>query len=264
LNVCNPGSTFTALLVCAALAGCAAPATRKPDARDPFERVNRATYAFNDVVDRNVAKPVARGYKRVVPRVAQTGISNFFSNLEQPGVALNDLLQGQLRPAAEDIGRFLLNSTLGLGGLFDPASAAGLDRNDEDFGQTLGKWGLPVGPYLMLPLMGPSSVRDGIGSVADEYADPSTYVEEDKLRYGLKAVKLLDRRARLLDAERALEGVYDPYTLIRSAYLQRREYLVSDGEVAEEDDEFLDPELEDPELQDPEVEKPPPEEVSDD
>lgn len=230
------------LLACALLAACAAPPGRRPDPRDPFERVNRATFAFNDTVDRHVAKPVARGYRRFVPRVVRTGIGNFFTNLEIPGVALNDLLQGKLRPTAHDVGRFVLNTTLGLGGIFDPASAAGLDRNDEDFGQTLGKWGLSVGPYLVLPVLGPSSVRDGIGNVADEYTDPSTYIEDDALRWGLELPKQIDRRARLLDAEAVLEGAYDRYVLLRSAYLQRREYQVADGEVPEADDEFLDPE----------------------
>lgn len=245
-------TTTICLFACAVLAGCASPAARKPDARDPFERVNRATFAFNETVDRAIAKPAARAYKRVVPGLARRGITNVFSNLEQPGVMVNDLLQGKLRPAAHDAGRFLLNTTLGLGGLFDPASPAGLDRNEEDFGQTFGKWGIPVGSYLMLPLLGPSSVRDGLGGLADEYADPSTYIEEDKVRWGAEALKQLDRRARLLEVEGALERAYDRYALIRSAYLQRREYLVSDGEVPEE-------ELEDPALEDPEpADGPPP------
>jgi phospholipid-binding lipoprotein MlaA len=231
-----------ALLACALVAACAAPPGRKPDPRDPFERVNRATFGFNEAVDRSIGKPVARGYRRFVPGVVRTGIRNFFSNLEMPGVALNDLLQGKLEPAAHDVGRFMLNATLGLGGFFDPASAAGLDRNDEDFGQTLGTWGLPVGAYLVVPIFGPSSLRDGIGSVADEYTDPSSYIEKDSLRYGLEVPKQIDRRARLLDAESVLGGAYDRYVLLRSAYLQRREYLVADGEVPEDEDEFLDPE----------------------
>jgi phospholipid-binding lipoprotein MlaA len=244
------------LIACAVFAGCAAPAGRKPDPRDPLERVNRATFAFNEALDRTIAKPAARAYTRAVPRVARKGVGNFFSNLEMPGVALNDLLQGKLRPAAHDLGRFLLNSTLGLAGLFDPATPAGLDRNDEDFGQTLGKWGVPVGAYLMLPVLGPSSVRDGIGGLADEYSDPSTYLEEGAARWGLEALKQLDRRARLLEGEAVLERAYDRYTLIRTAYLQRREYLVSDGEVPEQDDEFLDPEeiLEEDEAAAPEAE----------
>lgn len=239
---------FAVVLLAASLGGCASTRVGEPDPRDPWERVNRATFAFNDAVDRAIAKPAARGYKRFVPRVVRTGVSNFFSNLEQPLNAVNNLLQGKLDPAANDLGRFVLNTTLGLGGLFDPASPAGFERNEEDFGQTFGKWGASPGPYLVLPFMGPSTVRDGVGSIADWYADPTSYIEDDGLSFGLKALELLDSRARLLDAEAALEGAYDRYRLVRSAYLQRREFLVSDGELAA-DDEWLDPEELDAELE---------------
>jgi phospholipid-binding lipoprotein MlaA len=248
------------LLVCVVLlAGCATPKGRQPDPRDPFERVNRATFAFNQAIDRTIAKPAARAYVRVVPRTARQGVSNFFANMEQPSMVVNDLLQGKLRAAGHDAGRFLINTTLGLGGLFDPATPAGLDRNEEDFGQTLGKWGVPSGPYLVAPIFGPSTVRDAVGNIADEYTEPTSYIEEDKVRWGLEALEQFDRRARLLQAEAALERAFDRYTLIRSAYLQRREFLVTDGAVAEEDDEFLDPE----ELED-QSEPPPPEEPPDD
>jgi phospholipid-binding lipoprotein MlaA len=233
------------------LGGCAASPATKPDPRDPWERVNRATYTFNDKVDRAIAKPAARAYRKVVPRIARKGVSNFFSNLEQPTVMLNDLLQGKWRPAGNDAARFLLNTTLGLGGLFDPASPAGLDRNDEDFGQTLGKWGVRPGPYLMLPFLGPATVRDGVGDVVDQFTEPDTYVKDDKVLWSAKVLGLLEQRERLLDLEPALERTFDKYAFIRNAYLQRRAYLVSDGAVAEEpppaEDEFSEAELEEAE-----------------
>lgn len=224
-----------ALMLVAGLHGCATtgPAAKR-SAQDPLEPMNRGIYKFNDAFDRSLAKPVARTYKKLAPRPVQTGLSNFMDNLFYPIVIANDLLQGKFKPAVKDTGRLLLNTTLGLGGLLDPASEAGLTENDEDFGQTLGRWGMPSGPYLMLPFLGPSSIRDGLGRFADSYASPVHYVEEDKVRYGIYAVYALDARARLLDAESALAGAYDRYALIRSAYLQRREYLVRDGEVPEE------------------------------
>lgn len=231
----HPTLLSALLLAGLALGGCATTKGDRPDPRDPFERVNRATFAFNEAVDRAVARPVARAYRRALPQPVQTGVSNFFDNLQQPAVMINDLLQGKPRAAVNDFGRLLLNTTLGLGGLLDPASAAGLDRNDEDFGQTLGKWGVGPGPYLMVPLFGPYTLRDGIGTVADEFADPLLYVEDDGARYGLYALRALDRRVRLLELEPALDRAFDRYAVIRSAYLQRRAYLVSDGELPDEE-----------------------------
>ncbi|HYL70143.1 MAG TPA: VacJ family lipoprotein, partial [Candidatus Dormibacteraeota bacterium] len=157
--------------------GCAAvppSGTREP--RDPWERMNRATYRFNDALDRAILKPVARGYRDVTPRVVQTGVSHFFDNVEYPIVMLNDLLQGEFRPLLSDTGRLLLNTTIGIGGLLDPATAAGLEKNDRDFGQTLGKWGLASGPYFVIPILGPSDVRDTFGRVADTFSDPPSYL----------------------------------------------------------------------------------------
>ncbi|MEZ5499372.1 MAG: VacJ family lipoprotein [Steroidobacteraceae bacterium] len=221
------------MALCAVLCGCATqPGTRDP--RDPFERVNRGIYSFNDHVDRGLAKPAARIYRHVTPRPVRTGVSNFFGNLEMPLVLVNDLLQGKFRAAAQDTGRLLLNSTLGLGGLLDPATkAADLPHNDEDFGQTLGRWGLPPGPYLVVPVLGPSSVRDSVGRVADQFAEPINYVNNDTVLYGAQGLKLLDKRASLLDAEKVLSRTFDPYVVIRNAYLQRRAYQVSDGEVTD-------------------------------
>ncbi len=226
----NRSLRYTSLLLLMPLVGCAAlPPNTQTDPRDPFERVNRATFAFNDALDRRVARPIATGYRRVTPDAVETGVSNFFSNAAYPTVLVNNLLQGKLKDALNDTGRLLLNTTLGLGGLLDPASAAGLARNDEDFGQTLGRWGVASGPYVMLPLLGPYTLRDGFGSLADEFTEPRQYLSDD---------------ARLLDADALLAQAGDRYVLVRSAYLQRREYQVLDGDVPFE--EPVDPELEDP------------------
>jgi len=226
--------------------GCATAPNAKRDPRDPFERVNRVTYKFNDSVDRAVLKPVAKGYKKVTPRFVQTGVSNFFENLEQPTVIISDLLQAKFKPAFSDTGRFLLNTTIGIGGFLDPASAAGLDKNDEDLGQAFGKWGIPAGPYLVIPLMGFSDVRDGIGSIGEIYTNPVHYVERDAWRYSITGVGLIDMRAGLLDTEQALQNTFDKYAFIRNAYLQRREYQVTYCAVAsaatEDDDSLIDPE----------------------
>lgn len=224
-------------LSAALLAGCATLPSGKPDPRDPWERMNRSTHAFNDALDRTVAKPVAKAYVKVMPRFVRTGVSNVFNNLDTVGTVINDVLQGKMRQAGRDSARFLLNSTFGLGGLFDPASAAGLELNDEDLGQTLGKWGVGPGPYLVLPFLGPSTTRDTITRLADQYTYPLTYLEDDSTRYLIRGVSLLDMRAGLLDLDEQLERSYDKYAFIRNAWLQRREFQVKDGDI---DDPSLD------------------------
>ena len=231
------------LALAAALTGCATVPEAARDKRDPLEPLNRGVYAFNDGLDKTVLRPAARGYKAVVPQPLQTGVSNFFSNAKYPVTLVNNLLQGKFKAALSDTARFTLNTTLGLGGLFDPASDVGLDRNDEDFGQTLGKWGVPPGPYLVLPFLGPYTLRDGIGSLADDFAEPRAYLEDDSTRWTLWAADKFERRVRLLEADAVLDRAGDPYTFVRSAYLQRREYLVRDGAVPAEDTDLeLEPE----------------------
>jgi phospholipid-binding lipoprotein MlaA len=212
-------------------AGCATVPSGKPDPRDPWERFNRSSFAFNDALDKAVAKPVAKAYKKVTPRIVRTGASNFISNLGSVTTVFNDVLQGKMKQAGHDSARFLMNSTLGLAGLFDPATHAGLEHNDEDFGQTLGKWGVKSGPYLMLPILGPSTVRDTIGRVPDQFTNPVNYLQDDSTRYIIQAVEFVDLRASLLDLDAQLEKSYDRYAFVRNAWLQRREFQVKDGNV---------------------------------
>jgi phospholipid-binding lipoprotein MlaA len=203
--------------------------------QDPWESWNRGVYKVNDKLDRAVLKPVAKGYVRVVPSPIRTGVNNFFANLNMTTVMFNDALQGKLRAAGTDLGRLLLNSTVGLGGILDPATPAGLAHNNNDFGVTLGHWGVHPGPFLELPLLGPSDVRDGAGEVVDTYTNPRQYIKNNWWRYGLFVPYFLDVRASLLSLDETLKNVYDPYAFIRDAYLQRRAYLVSDGKSAPEE-----------------------------
>ncbi len=225
------------VLMCLAallLAGCATTPGKQPDPRDPWEGFNRKAFAFNDALDKAVAKPVAKAYVKVTPRVVRTGVSNVLSNLNTVSTVINDTLQGKMRQAGRDSARFLINSTLGLGGIFDPATAAGLENNDEDFGQTLGKWGVKSGPYVMLPFFGPSTVRDTIARLPDQYTYPVNYLEDDSTRYIIRAVDVLDLRAGLLDLDAQFERSYDRYAFMRNAWLQRREFMVTDGEMPDQ------------------------------
>ena len=229
------GPLLCLLFVFASLTGCASlPEGVQPNPQDRFERFNRGVYKFNDGLDRAVAKPVARAYVKVTPRPIRTGVSNFLSNLESPITIVNELLQGKLKGMGIDTARLVINTTIGIGGLFDPATKMGLQAGDEDFGQTLGKWGVSSGPYLMLPLFGPSSVRDGISRVPDTFLHPRYYIEDDWTRYGLTAVDFVDTRAGLLQTDDVLQRAFDPYAFIRNAYLQRRQFQVYDGDPPEE------------------------------
>lgn len=228
---------FLAALVLLLLGACAtAPATRS-DPRDPWERMNRATYAFNDKFDKAILRPVARGYRNTVPHVVQTGIRNAFDNVDTTIVMLNDLLQGQLTPFMHDTSRLLVNTVIGIGGLFDPATAMGLEKGDRDFGQTLGKWGAQPGPYLVLPFLGPSDVRDTFGRGADTFSTPRAYISNTYWNYGSWALEKVDGRSRYLDADRVLDGAYDPYAFLRNAYLQNRAFKVRGGSSQSEEDE---------------------------
>ena len=214
------------------LSGCAS--TTAPKA-DPFESVNRATYAFNDTLDTAVLKPIAKGYDTVTPGFIRAGVSNLFMNIGDVATALNNLLQGKGVEAASDAGRFLVNSTIGVLGLFDLATPMGLDKHNADFGQTLGKWGVGSGPFLMLPLMGPATLRDAVGRPVDAYAGYFRYVNHIPTRNVAFGVEIIDLRANLLGASTTLDtAALDKYQFVRDAYLQRRLRSIYDGKVPQE------------------------------
>jgi phospholipid-binding lipoprotein MlaA len=198
---------------------------------DPWEPVNRAIFSFNDTVDRFTLKPAAKVYDRFIPEPVSDSIGNVFSNLGEPRNLVNDTLQGKYRDAGIDIARFLLNTTVGVVGVFDVATRMGLQRNDEDLGQTLGSWGVPSGPYVVLPLLGPSTVRDGSSRVPESFIGYSYNDQIDHVPTRNTAIgtDLLDTRAALLSREQMIRG--DRYAFIRDAFLQNREYQVKDGAV---------------------------------
>jgi len=220
----------------------------EPSSSDPLEGFNRGMYRFNDTADRALVKPAARAYRAVLPSFVRRGVGNFVGNLGSTTTLANSLLQGKWQNALDDATRLVLNTTFGLGGLLDPASAAGIPRNDEDFGQTLGHWGVPSGPYLVLPLLGPSTLRDAIGLYPDVLTDGRRLAarhafekgDEDRDTFLLVVggLTLLHQRERLLDLEPTLEGTFDPYAFLRDAYLDRRRFQVADGAI-EEDDEWI-------------------------
>ncbi|MFO8024185.1 VacJ family lipoprotein [Thiohalophilus sp.] len=227
------GSLLHVVLLAATLliSGCASTNGPADDGQsDPLESYNRAMYKFNDTVDRAVLRPVAQAYKDTVPQPAQTGVSNFFSNLDDVWVMVNNLLQLKFEAAASDFSRVVWNSTVGVFGLIDVATPMGLPKHNEDFGQTLGYWGVGEGPYIVLPFLGPSTLRDTGGRVADWEYEPLQEIEDDEAYWSAVVLRAIDSRAGLLGASRMLEkSGADPYTFMRDAYLQRRRSLVHDG-----------------------------------
>jgi len=199
---------------------------------DPWEGFNRVVFRFNDTLDTYALKPLAQGYQAVTPKFLEDGVHNVFGNIGDVGNLANNLLQGKVHDAGVDTSRLLFNTTLGVLGFFDVAKKMGLNKTDEDFGQTLGVWGLNSGPYLVLPLLGPSSVRDAVGRVPDSFLQPYPYMDHVPSRNVTRGVAVIDTRASLLSAEKLIGG--DKYIFIRNAYLQNREFRVKDGDV--EDD----------------------------
>lgn len=211
-----------------ALAGCATGPDADP--HDPLEPYNRAAHSFNELLDRAVLTPLAGGYAYITPDPVDRSVTNFFDNLRDVRSAINNLLQFKIGRAFSDVGRVAINSTIGILGLMDVASNMNLPSYKEDFGQTLGVWGFDSGAYIVLPMFGPSSARDGVGRIADWYTDPLTYMHDDAWRLGLRGLNIVDTRSDLLNASRVVdEAALDPYAFIRDAYLQRRESLVYDG-----------------------------------
>lgn len=196
---------------------------------DPWESWNRKVYVFNDYADRYLLTPVAKSYQTVTPDVVEKGVSNVFSNLLEVSTIVNDLLQFKFVQAASDTGRFVVNSTVGLVGLFDVATPLGLEKHSEDFGQTFGYWGMGPGPYVVMPLLGSYTLRDGFGAMGDTQLNLVTHIDHIPTRNQLLVLRAIDSRASLFSAEELITG--DKYSFIRDAYLQRRKYLVKDGEV---------------------------------
>jgi phospholipid-binding lipoprotein MlaA len=210
------------------LGGCAT--VQDPDPRDPWEGFNRGVYRFNETLDEAVAKPVATAYRDALPAAVRDRVRNFFGNIDDVFIGVNNVLQGKLTEALDDFGRVAFNTTFGLLGIHDVASDMGIEKHNEDFGQTFGRWGAETGPYLVLPIWGSSTVRDTVGFAADSYADPLFTVRPIELRNSLALLRITGVRADLLDASRILEqAALDKYVFQRDAYLQRRRNLVYDG-----------------------------------
>jgi phospholipid-binding lipoprotein MlaA len=221
-----------ALLAAALLAlasGCAT-VNGPPHPQDPWERYNRAAYEFNDSLDRAVLKPVAQTYAQAVPAFAQEGVTNFFENLQDIGTGLNNLLQGKVAEGASDLARFAVNSVVGIAGLWDVASPMGLEKHSEDFGQTLGVWGVPSGPYFIIPFLGPSTLRDAPARYVDPSFAYNRGIDDMALRNSLYGLDIVRTRAGLLKVEKIVdEAALDRYSFTRDAWLQRRRHLVHDG-----------------------------------
>ena len=203
---------------------------------DPFEDLNRDIFIFNEKLDEKLLKPAALTYRKVTPQFARTGVTNFFNNLEEIDTTINQVLQGEIKYAFNDAGRFVINSTIGLFGLIDVASKIGLEKHEEDFGQTLGVWGFNSGPYIMIPFLGPSNPRDLLSRPISSFLSGTFAMEDNDVKLTLVGIDALETRERLLDAETLIIG--DKYIFVKDAYLQSREYEINNGST--EDDEFLD------------------------
>lgn len=236
---------LAALAAAATISGCATTGAEGGTAatRDPLEPMNRAVYEFNDAFDRAIAKPTAQAYEKVVPAFLRDMVGNAFGNVRDVWTAVNQLLQGKPGHAASDAWRVAINTTFGLAGLLDVASEAGIEKHNEDFGQTLGRWGVPAGPYIVLPFLGPSSLRDAPARGVDLWADPLRTIDSHGQRNNAFLLRAIDDRQRLLDAERVVsEAALDRYSFIRDSWFQLRRNQVYDGSppAAEEDTEWLD------------------------
>ncbi len=243
---------FILILSSLLFSGCASLKSDNP--QDPLENFNRPIYKFNRGLDKAILRPIAKGYKTITPEPVQKGVSNVFENLDDIITSVNGLLQGKVKQSGSDLLRVVINSTIGLAGIFDVASAWGLDKHDEDFGQTLGYWGIKPGPYLMLPFLGPSDFRDIWGIAGDYPLNPIPYHEDVSERNSLRGLRLIDKRASLLEFDSQLDEAIDEYAFVRDAFLQNRQYKVYDGNPPEDDDWFNDDDLEDDCLEDEDCE----------
>ena len=239
------GRASLLLAIVTTVSACASSEQLSNSDADPWEPANRGIYAFNNTLDRAIMRPIAIGYRFIMPTFAERGVTNFSKNLSTPGSALNNFLQGKPRQGFSDITRFLFNSTIGLGGLIDVASASGLEVYEEDFGQTLAVWGVPNGPFVVVPMLGPFTLRDALAIPVNVYMDLLIHYDNSSVRDRLYALRLINLRARLLTVDRLLEDSKDRYLTIRESYLQNRAYVIHDGNPPEDDDFFEDFEEED-------------------
>ena len=205
---------------------------------DPFQNINKKTHNFNQTLDSSLASPAASFYKTITPDILEVGITNFTHNIEDLSISVNNFLQGKPSEGMSDLLRFTINSTIGFAGFFDIASNLGFTKHDEDFGQTLAVWGIPEGPYVVLPGLGPSTLRDTLAMIPDAFLTPLYGIDHDRTSYSLTAIDLIDTRARYLGLESVVIG--DEYLFYRDAYLQSREYDILDGNIEDEFDEFDD------------------------
>ncbi|MGD9408944.1 MAG: VacJ family lipoprotein [Thiohalocapsa sp.] len=235
-----PNRTAIVLALSFVVAACASVPSEYRDPRDPWQPFNRAVFRFNTDFDNAFLKPTAQAYQFITPEPLDEGITNFFNNIADATSAVNNVLQFKLSRAGSDVGRVFVNTTVGFVGFFDVASNVGLPSYKEDFGQTLGYWGFGAGPYFVIPILGPSTVRDTFGLAGDIVLDPFFNLEEDKIYWGFVTLRVVDRRADLLVAgELVDEAAIDRYTFVRDAYLQRRQNLVHDGNPPESDDDAV-------------------------
>lgn len=248
-SIINTRLLMSSLVISSLLAGCAS--TAKTNELDPWEGWNRGTQNFNDGLDKAILKPIAKGYMWITPKFVDDGITNFFSNMNDIGVTLNDLMQLKMTQGGMDAGRFLINTTAGVAGFVDVANMIDLPKHHEDFGQTLGFWGVPTGNYLVLPFFGPSSPREAVGAIGDALMNPLTYTfafvgggaAVGAINAGAKTVDVADTRADLMPTEKIIdEASVDRYAFIKNAYQQRREYLLHDGNVPEDEEVQLEDE----------------------
>ena len=218
------------------VSGCSYQNELVNDAMDPLESSNRSIYAFNENLDETILEPAADGYDYITPNFLQKGFNNFFDNINYPITIINQLLQGNIEKSLQDTLRFTVNSTIGVLGLFDPASSIGLSEHDEDFGQTLAVWGVKEGPYLMLPFFGPKTLRSLAGDLTDVLFNPLLNIDDTNLKIKTNLISILQDRSDLSTLEEELDNSFDPYQYIKDSYLQNRNYKISNGNIAEEDD----------------------------
>ena len=237
------GKTLAALLLTSVLSACASIPDDQRSENDPWESLNRSIFSVNRAVDNVTLKPLAKGYQKILPGPVSKGVTNFSRNLFTPRSVVNNVLQGKPVYAFTELARFLYNSTLGIGGLIDVATIGGIEEHREDFGQTAAVWGVPAGPYVTLPFLGPATLSDAVMLPFDIAADPLYHYDNSSVRDKLYILRLIDVRERLFKAEKLMADSKDPYITLRESYLQNREYEIYDGDPPE-DDEFFDEFLE--------------------